>query len=210
MVDWNEPVDKALSQTSYWKTFDQFRLESLNRVQVNPVDLKVIPGDTESRSSGFTSQMLSISQFENTTVVWMYIHRKRLRFYQLVKSHCATDVFSGFHAKKCFPQPANDVCNMICNRRLDIFGWDSLPRIFYNIWTKQIYLQYFDLVKTAWHLACSICFFYLWINFSTPYLYMKVLLMDTTVSLQILSHERQIYNLMALLTFRNSHHLGVY
>ena len=120
MVDWNEPVDKALSQTSYWKTFDQFRLESLNRVQVNPVDLKVIPGDTESRSSGFTSQMLSISQFENTTVVWMYIHRKRLRFYQLVKSHCATDVFSGFHAKKCFPQPANDVCNMICNRLLDI------------------------------------------------------------------------------------------
>ena len=161
MVDWNEPVDKALSQTSYWKTFDQFRLESLNRVQVNPVDLKVIPGDTESRSSGFTSQMLSISQFENTTVVWMYIHRKRLRFYQLVKSHCATDVFSGFHAKKCFPQPANDVCNMICNRLLDIFSWDSLPRIFYNIWTKQIYLQYFDLVKTAWHLACSICFFYL-------------------------------------------------
>ena len=159
MADWNEPVDKALSQTSYWKTFDQFRLESLNRVQVNPVDLKVIPGDTESRSSGFTSQMLSISQFENTTVVWMYIHRKRLRFYQLVKSHCATDVFSGFHAKKCFPQPANDVCNMICNRLLDIFGWDSLPRIFYNIWTKQIYLQYFDLVKTAWHLACSICFF---------------------------------------------------
>ena len=130
MVDWNEPVDKALSQTSYWKTFDQFRLESLNRVQVNPVDLKVIPGDTESRSSGFTSQMLSISQFENTTFVWMYIHRKRLRFYQLVKSHCATDVFSGFHAKKCFPQPANDVCNMICNRLLDIFGWDSLPRIF--------------------------------------------------------------------------------
>ena len=210
MVDWNEPVDKALSQTSYWKTFDQFRLESLNRVQVNPVDLKVIPGDTESRSSGFTSQMLSISQFENTTVVWMYIHRKRLRFYQLVKSHCATDVFSGFHAKKCFPQPANDVCNMICNRLLDIFGWDSLPRIFYNIWTKQIYLQYFDLVKTAWHLACSICFFYLWINFSTPYLYMKVLLMDTTVSLQILRHERPIYNLMALLTFRNSHHLDVY
>ena len=161
MVDWNEPVDKALSQTSYWKTFDQFRLESLNRVQVNPVDLKVIPGDTESRSSGFTSQMLSISQFENTTVVWMYIHRKRLRFYQLVKSHCATDVFSGFHAKKCFPQPANDVCNMICNRLLDIFGWDSLPRIFYNIWTKQIYLQYFDLVKTAWHLACSYLFFFI-------------------------------------------------
>ena len=121
---------RASSNLTLRKTFDQFRLESLNRVQVNPVDLKVIPGDTESRSSGFTFQMLSISQFENTTVVWMYIHRKRLRFYQLVKSHCATDVFSGFHAKKCFPQPANDVCNMICNRLLDIFGWDSLPRIF--------------------------------------------------------------------------------
>ena len=34
--------------------------------------------------------------------------------------------------------------------------------------------------------------------------------MDTTVSLQILRHERPIYNLMALLTFRNSHHLDVY
>ena len=109
---------------------NQLRLESLNRVQVNPVDLKVIPGDTESRSSGFTSQMLSISQFENTTVVWMRIHREKAQIYQLVKSHCATDVFSGFHAKKCFPQPANDVCNTICNWLRNIFGWDPLPRIF--------------------------------------------------------------------------------
>ena len=192
------------------KTFDQFRLESLNRVQVNPVDLKVIPGDTESRSSGFTSQMLSISQFENTTVVWMYIQRKRLRFYQLVKSHCATDVFSGFHAKKCFPQPANDVCNMICNRLLDIFGWDSLPRIFYNIWTKQIYLQYLNLVKTAWHLESCMQLFVFQVKFFPPCLYRQVLLMNITVSLQILSHERPIYILRALLTFRSSHHLGVY
>ena len=79
-----------------------------------------------------------------------------------------------------------------------------------KICTRKMYLHYFDLVKTAWHLASCMELFVFQVKFFPPCLYRQVLLMNITVSLQILSHERPIYTLMALLTFRNSHHLGVY
>ena len=62
-----------------------------------------------------------------------------------------------------------------------------------KICTRKMYLHYFDLVKTAWHLASCMELFVFQVKFFPPCLYRQVLLMNITVSLQILSHERPIH-----------------
>ena len=58
--------------------------KSLNRIELNSLDLKVISGDVESRYSGFTSHMFPISQSEKK-LGWMHEPREKSPAWEVLK-----------------------------------------------------------------------------------------------------------------------------
>ena len=96
--------------------------------------------------------------------------------------------------------------------------WTFLVEIHYQGFFWQ-YLYKEDVFALFWSgqycvpfsMHAVICFYFqVFPTMPVRTLYRQVLLMNITVSLQILSHERPIYTVRALLTFRNSHHFDVY
>ena len=133
--------------------------------------MKVIPGDTESRSSGFTSQMLSISQFENTTVVWMHIHWKKAQMLPISQITLRNWCFLRFSRKEMFSTTCEWCVQHDMQQTSKYFWLRSITKDFSDkICTRKMYLHYFDQVKTAWHLACMQLFVFIF-KFFPPCLY---------------------------------------